>query len=101
MNRLFAYAGKDIPGISRIFSCFYLLPWHFIRRVERLFSGIISGVIGGIVIGIFSNSNLSVSGPAAGLASLVLGAITAIGDYLTLSMRSCISRTDTNCFESA
>lgn len=45
------------------------------------FSGIISGIVGGIVIGTLSNSNLSVSGPAAGLAALVLGAITAIGDF--------------------
>lgn len=46
-----------------------------------LFSGIISGVVGGIVIGSLSNSALSVSGPAAGLAALVLGAISAIGDF--------------------
>jgi MFS superfamily sulfate permease-like transporter len=46
-----------------------------------LFSGLISGIVGGIVIGALSNSALSVSGPAAGLAALVLGAITAIGDY--------------------
>jgi MFS superfamily sulfate permease-like transporter len=45
------------------------------------FSGIISGIVGGIVIGALSNSALSVSGPAAGLAALVLGAITAIGDF--------------------
>lgn len=45
------------------------------------FSGIISGIVGGIVIGALSNSQLSVSGPAAGLAALVLGAITAIGDF--------------------
>ncbi len=46
-----------------------------------MFSGIISGIIGGIVIGLLSSSQLSVSGPAAGLAALVLGAITAIGDF--------------------
>ena len=45
------------------------------------FSGLISGIIGGVVIALFSNSALSVSGPAAGLASLVLGAITAIGNF--------------------
>lgn len=45
------------------------------------FSGIISGAIGGIVVGIISSSKLSVSGPAAGLAALVLAAITNIGDY--------------------
>ena len=45
------------------------------------FSGIISGIIGGIVIGSLSGSKLSVSGPAAGLAALVLAAITNIGDF--------------------
>ncbi|MCC7246500.1 MAG: SulP family inorganic anion transporter [Saprospiraceae bacterium] len=45
------------------------------------FSGLISGIVGGVVIGFLSNSRLSVSGPAAGLAALVLGAITSIGDY--------------------
>lgn len=45
------------------------------------FSGLISGIIGGVVIGSLSNSPLSVSGPAAGLAALVLGAITTIGDF--------------------
>lgn len=45
------------------------------------FSGIISGIVGGIVIGLLSQSKLSVSGPAAGLAALVLAAITNIGDF--------------------
>ena len=45
------------------------------------FSGIISGIIGGIVIGSLSSSNLSVSGPAAGLAALVLASITNIGAF--------------------
>ena len=36
-----------------------------------LFSGLISGIVGGVVIGSISNSQLSVSGPAAGLAALV------------------------------
>jgi MFS superfamily sulfate permease-like transporter len=45
------------------------------------FSGIISGIIGGVVIGSLSSSRLSVSGPAAGLAALVLAAITNIGAF--------------------
>lgn len=45
------------------------------------FSGIISGIVGGVVIGLLSGSKLSVSGPAAGLAALVLAAITNIGDF--------------------
>lgn len=45
------------------------------------FSGLISGIIGGVVIGSLSSSKLSVSGPAAGLAALVLAAITNIGAF--------------------
>lgn len=38
-------------------------------------SGIIAGIIGGIVVGAISGSRVGVSGPAAGLASVVLVAI--------------------------
>jgi MFS superfamily sulfate permease-like transporter len=45
------------------------------------FSGMIAGIVGGIVIGSLSNSTLSVSGPAAGLAALVLASITKLGAF--------------------
>lgn len=48
-----------------------------------LFAGIISGIIGGIVVGILSKSQLSVSGPAAGLTAIVLAAIGTLGSYQT------------------
>lgn len=44
-----------------------------------LFSGLIAGIVGGIVVGALSGSPLSVSGPAAGLATIVLGAIQVLG----------------------
>lgn len=46
-----------------------------------LFSGIISGIVGGIVVTLISKSSLGVSGPAAGLAVIVLTAIQDLGDY--------------------
>ena len=46
-----------------------------------LFAGIIAGIIGGIVVGIASGSPLGVSGPAAGLAVIVLTSIAAIGSW--------------------
>ena len=46
-----------------------------------LFAGLISGVIGGIVVGLLSGSALGVSGPAAGLAVIVLNAITELGSF--------------------
>lgn len=48
-----------------------------------LFAGIIAGVIGGIVVGFLSNSELSVSGPAAGLTAIVLVAISSLGSFQT------------------
>lgn len=48
-----------------------------------LFAGIISGIIGGIVVGLLSKSQLSVSGPAAGLTAIILAAIGTLGSYQT------------------
>ena len=46
-----------------------------------LFSGLIAGIIGGIVVGALSGSQIGVSGPAAGLAAIVLTAISTLGGY--------------------
>ena len=46
-----------------------------------LLSGVISGIIGGIIVGVLSHSQTSVSGPAAGLAAVVLSAITQLGSF--------------------
>ena len=47
-----------------------------------LISGVIAGVIGGIVVGFLSGSHISVSGPAAGLAAIVLSLLTQLeGNY--------------------
>jgi MFS superfamily sulfate permease-like transporter len=46
-----------------------------------LISGLIAGVVGGIVVGSLSGSPLGVSGPAAGLAVIVLTAIQDLGAF--------------------
>lgn len=48
-----------------------------------LLSGVISGIIGGIVVGFLSQSHTSVSGPAAGLAAVVLSSILQLGSFET------------------
>jgi len=48
-------------------------------RPDLVFSGVIAGIIGGIVVGALSGSALGVSGPAAGLVVIVLGAIKTLG----------------------
>jgi MFS superfamily sulfate permease-like transporter len=46
-----------------------------------LFSGLIAGMVGGIVIGFLSGSQLSVSGPAAGLTAIVAVAILKLPSF--------------------
>ncbi len=48
-----------------------------------LYSGILSGIIGGIVVSVISGSQLAVSGPAAGLTTLVSVAIISLGNFET------------------
>ncbi|MBL0055220.1 MAG: SulP family inorganic anion transporter [Chitinophagaceae bacterium] len=83
MNKnMFAHAGKDIPaGLVVFLVALPLCLGISLASGAPFFSGLISGIIGGVVIGFLSGSQLSVSGPAAGLAALVLGAILSIGDF--------------------
>ncbi|MBA4318752.1 MAG: hypothetical protein C0412_10155 [Flavobacterium sp.] len=46
-----------------------------------LYAGLLSGIIGGLLVSLISSSPLSVSGPGAGLTSLVAAAIVSLGDY--------------------
>ncbi len=44
-----------------------------------VYSGILSGILGGLVVSLLSKSELSVSGPAAGLTAICAAAITQMG----------------------
>ncbi len=44
-------------------------------------SGLIAGIIGGIIVGAISGSHTSVSGPAAGLAAIVVAQLNALGSF--------------------
>ena len=71
---------KDIPASVVVF--FVALPLCLgiaLASGAPLFSGLIAGIVGGIVVGSISGSQLGVSGPAAGLAVIVLGAIASLG----------------------
>jgi MFS superfamily sulfate permease-like transporter len=78
----FKYLKNDLPaGLVVFLVALPLCLGISLASGAPFFSGLISGIIGGIVIGSLSGSRLSVSGPAAGLAALVLGAITNIGAF--------------------
>lgn len=73
---------KDLPASVVVF--FVALPLCLgiaLASGAPLFSGLIAGIVGGIVVGSISRAQLGVSGPAAGLAVIVLGAIAELGSF--------------------
>lgn len=73
---------KDIPASVVVF--LVALPLCLgiaLASGAPLFAGLITGIVGGIVTASISGSQLSVSGPAAGLTVIVLSSITALGSY--------------------
>lgn len=48
-----------------------------------LFAGLLTGIVGGIITASISGSQLSVSGPAAGLTVIVFSAIASLGSFQT------------------
>lgn len=81
-SNLFKNFKADIPASIVVF--FVALPLCLgiaLASGAPLFSGLIAGIIGGIVVGAMSGSQIGVSGPAAGLAAIVLTAIGALGGY--------------------
>lgn len=82
---MFKTIKSDLPASIVVF--FVALPLCLgiaLASGAPLFSGVISGIIGGIVVGFLSGSKIGVSGPAAGLAAIVLTAIGSLGGYQNL-----------------
>ncbi|MBK6632958.1 MAG: SulP family inorganic anion transporter [Chitinophagaceae bacterium] len=81
-NNLFKEFKNDLPASIVVF--FVAVPLCLgiaLASGAPLFSGIIAGIVGGIIVGIASGSPLGVSGPAAGLAVIVLTAIGTLGSF--------------------
>ncbi|MDN3618308.1 SulP family inorganic anion transporter [Polaribacter undariae] len=79
---MFKNIKNDLPASIVVF--FVALPLCLgiaLASGAPLFSGVIAGIVGGVVVGGLSGSKLGVSGPAAGLAAIVLTAIATLGSY--------------------
>ena len=79
---MFKTIKNDLPASVVVF--FVALPLCLgiaLASGAPLFSGLIAGIIGGIIVGALSGSKIGVSGPAAGLAAIVLTAIGSLGGY--------------------
>jgi len=49
--------------------------------LPNLFSGLVAGIVGGVIVGFLSGSRLGVSGPAAGLITIIVAALATLGSY--------------------
>ncbi|WP_179333780.1 SulP family inorganic anion transporter [Winogradskyella costae] len=79
---MFKTLKNDLPASVVVF--FVALPLCLgiaLASGAPLFAGLIAGIIGGVVVGALSGSKIGVSGPAAGLAAIVLTAIGTLGGY--------------------
>ena len=77
---LFKNLKSDIPASIVVF--FVALPLCLgiaLASGAPLFAGLIAGIVGGTFVGIISKSQIGVSGPAAGLAAIVLASISDLG----------------------
>ena len=81
-KNIFKELKNDLPASIVVF--FVAVPLCLgiaLASGAPLFAGIIAGIVGGIIVGIASGSPLGVSGPAAGLAVIVLTSIAALGSW--------------------
>jgi len=81
-SKIFSSLKNDIPASIVVF--FVALPLCLgiaLASGAPLFSGLIAGIVGGVIVGALSGSKIGVSGPAAGLAAIVLTAIGTLGSY--------------------
>lgn len=79
---MFKHLKNDIPASIVVF--FVALPLCLgiaLASDAPPLSGLIAGIIGGIIVGFISKSKIGVSGPAAGLAAIVAGAIASLGSF--------------------
>lgn len=77
-----AVVGRDlIAGVVVFLVAVPLCLGIALASGAPLVAGLVSGIVGGILVGSLSGSQVSVSGPAAGLAAIVLAQISALGSF--------------------
>jgi MFS superfamily sulfate permease-like transporter len=84
MKKLYSHLGDNLSAsIVILLVALPLCVGIALASGAPVFSGIIAGIIGGIVVGQLSGSQLSVSGPAAGLTIVVSSMLLRLGSYET------------------
>jgi MFS superfamily sulfate permease-like transporter len=82
MKNLFKTWKQDIPaGLVVFLVAVPLCLGIALASGANPFAGLIAGIMGGLVVGAISGSSIGVSGPAAGLVTIVAPAILDLGSF--------------------
>ena len=90
MKKYFKHLGVDLPASLVVFLValplclgvgFASTNVEGINDMPNVFAGIIAGIVGGIIVGVLSGSRIGVSGPAAGLITIITAAIATLGSF--------------------
>ncbi|AMR26117.1 hypothetical protein A0257_02760 [Hymenobacter psoromatis] len=78
----FSTLGQDAPaGLVVFLVALPLCLGISLASGAPLLAGLISGIVGGLLVSVLSGSAVSVSGPAAGLTTIMLAAISSLGSW--------------------
>ena len=78
----FSTLGQDAPaGLVVFLVALPLCLGISLASGAPLLAGLISGIVGGLLVSVLSGSAVSVSGPAAGLTTVMLAAIATLGSW--------------------
>jgi len=82
MKNIFSTWKQDIPaGLVVFLVAVPLCLGIALASGANPFAGLIAGIVGGFIVGAISGSSIGVSGPAAGLVTIVAPAIISLGSF--------------------
>ncbi len=89
---IFATIGQDAPaGLVVFLVALPLCLGISLASGAPLLSGVIAGIVGGVLISWLSGSAVSVSGPAAGLTTIVLSGIATLGSFPAMAAATAVA----------
>lgn len=91
-KKLTKHLDKDVPaGLVVFLVALPLCLGIAVASDAPAMAGIITGIVGGIIVGFLSGSHLAVSGPAAGLTSIVISGVDQLGSFEAFTLAVVIS----------
>ena len=89
---MFSTLGQDAPaGLVVFLVALPLCLGISLASGAPLLAGVVAGIVGGVLVSWLSGSALSVTGPAAGLTTIVLAGIGTLGSFPAMLMATAVA----------